>query len=120
MLTLRIIVIIACMAFMVLVCRQVALRHLMLKYSLLWLSLAVMVMLVALFPDIVYSVSSLLGFEAPSNFVFFVAMFFLLAISLSLSVVASRQTDKIKNLVQNLALLEKDIQQAKENTNKKI
>lgn len=105
MLTLRIIVIIICALFVLFVCTQVATRKLLLKYSLIWLTLALLVLLGALFPDVVSSLATLLGFDVTSNFIFFVGLFFLLAICLSLSVVVSRQSIRIKNLVQDLALL---------------
>lgn len=95
-----------CLLFLVCVVWQVKTGRLLLRYALLWLVLAVMVMLSALFPDFVYAVSDVFGFEAPSNFIFLVALFFLLAICLSLSIIVSGQARKIKSLVQSLAILE--------------
>lgn len=111
MLTLRIIIIVACLAFGLFVGTQVASRKLLLRYSLLWLTLAFCVLLGAVFPDAVTFLSEVFGFDIPSNFVFFVGLFFLLAICLSLSVVVSKQSMRIKNLVQNLALLDSDERQ---------
>lgn len=108
MLTLRIITIIACLAFAGFVCIQVARRKLLLRYSLLWLTLALVVLLGAIFPNIVTFLADLFGFDVPSNFIFFFGLFFLLSICLSLSVVVSKQSMKIKNLVQKLALLDND------------
>ena len=61
-------------------------------------------------PQPLYSISSFLGFETPSNFIFFIGLFFLLAISLSLSSIASKQALMIKNLVQEQALLAKKLE----------
>jgi hypothetical protein len=108
--TLRLAIIIACIVFLVAVSRQVAHGKLLLKYSLLWMTLAVASILVALFPGPLFAVSSALGFETPSNFVFFVALFFLLAICLSLSIIASKQALRIKDLVQQEALIEKRLE----------
>lgn len=71
------------------------------------MALTIAILLCALFPQPLYSISSLLGFETPSNFIFFIGLFFLLAISLSLSSIASKQAIMIKNLVQEQALLAK-------------
>lgn len=79
----------------------------MLKYSLLWVALSAVVCLCAIFPEPVYTVAGILGFETPSNFIFVIAIFFLLAISLSLSIIASKQTDYIKTLMQEISLLKK-------------
>lgn len=110
MLAIQIIVVAACVLFMLLVFRQVSAGRLLLRYSLLWLSLAVVTIVVAFFPEPVFSLATLFGFDVPSNFVFFVALFFLMAICLSLSVAVSRQTLRMKDTVQNMALLEKRLQ----------
>lgn len=107
MMVLKIIAVLACLTFMVLVCMQVSKGRLLLRYSLLWLTLALVTIVVSLFPDPVFAIARLVGFDVPSNFLFFMALFFLLAICLSLSVVVSKQAMRMKNLVQNQALLEK-------------
>lgn len=116
MIVLRIIVVVACVAFMLLVCKQVSAGRLLLKYSLLWLTLALVTILASIFPTPVYSLSHFFGFDTPSNFVFFVALFFLLAICLSLSVVVSKQATRMKNLVQSQALLEKKLNMSVESS----
>ncbi len=110
MFVLQIVAIILCVAFFAYVVHLVARERLLLKYSLLWMTLAVASILVALFPGPLFAVSSALGFETPSNFVFFVALFFLLAICLSLSIIASKQALRIKDLVQQEALIEKRLE----------
>lgn len=92
--------------FMVGVCWQVARGSLLLRYSLLWFFLGLATLICAVFPEPVFGLAHLLGFNAPSNFILFVAVFFLLAICLSLSVIVSRQQMKLKDLVQRLALVE--------------
>ena len=109
-LTLRIAIIIVCIVFLAAVSRQVAHGKLLLKYSLLWMTLAVASIVAALFPDPLFTISNALGFEAPSNFIFFTALFFLLAICLSLSIIVSKQATRIKNLVQQEALIEKRLE----------
>ncbi|OUN46640.1 hypothetical protein B5G20_06655 [Collinsella sp. An7] len=112
---LQVIVIVFCVALTCYVFRLVAKEQLLLKYSLLWLVLAVALLVSAVFPDALFTLSNVLGFETPSNFIFFVGLFCLLAIALSLSVIASKQTIKIKNLTQRIALLEFD-----ENTSRSL
>lgn len=108
MLSLQVFVIAVCLVFLVTVVRQIKTGRLLLRYSLLWLFLALVVMLAALFPSGVYVLSDLLGFGTPSNFILFAAVFFLLAISLSLSMIVSKQALKIKGLIQALAILENE------------
>lgn len=98
-----------CLLFLICVVWQVKTGKLLLRYALLWLVLAVVIMLAALFHNCIYPISDMLGFEAPSNFIFLIALFFLLAICLSLSIIVSGQARKIKSLVQNLAILENKV-----------
>ena len=95
-------------AFLVYVLHLVAKGKLLLKYSLLWLVLCLAMLICALFPGVVYVLSDFTGIVAPSNLVFLVGIVILLAISLSLSVVVSKQVLSIKNLTQRIAILEKE------------
>ena len=90
------------------VCIQVAKGRLLLKYSLLWLGLALVACLCAIFPAPLFGLAYLLGFNVASNFVFFLALFFMV-IALSLSIIVSKQQQRTKTLVQELALLEHDL-----------
>lgn len=108
---LRLVVIIVCIIFVVLVFRQVATGKLMLKYSLLWLALALVAFLVAIFPEPIFAFAHFLGFELPLNFIVFIALFFLLTICISLSIVISKQDQRIKTLIQNQAILEKELKE---------
>lgn len=109
MLALQIVAVVLCVVFLAYVSHLVARERLLLKYSLLWMVLAAVILLCAVFPQPLYDFSHVFGFENPSNFIFFIGLFFLLAIALSLSSIASKQTIKIKNLVQEQALLAKRI-----------
>ena len=76
-----------------------------LKYALLWFVLSIILILFACFPSMLTFLSFSLGFELTSNFLFFIAIFFLLLQTLSLSSTVSKQQQAIKNLSQALALL---------------
>lgn len=108
---LSIVVILFAVAFMVGVCMQVAKGRLLLRYSLLWLAMGFFAIIFAIFPRPLFNLAYFLGFNVASNFVLFVAIFFILAVCLSLSVIASKQQMKIKNLVQKTALLEHQVRQ---------
>lgn len=46
------------------------------------------------------------GFEMTANFIYFIGMFCLMVIALSLTVIVSKQAKRINALVQRLALVE--------------
>lgn len=83
--------------------------RLSLKYSFFWLLLSVLILIAAFFPGFIGTVGELLGFVLTTNFVFFLGLFLLLAFSLMLSVVVSKQASSIKNLTQRLAVVEKEL-----------
>ena len=84
--------------------------RLQLKYSLLWLLLCLVMIVVSIWPAPVYRLSSLLGFITPSNFMIVVGMLLMLAILLSLTVIVSWQSGYIRSLVQEVALLKKNLE----------
>ena len=79
------------------------------KYSLLWLALAVGLVVFALFPYVVYVLRDLLDIEMPVNLVFLLMFRFVLVVLLSLSIAISQLADKCKRLTQANAILEKRV-----------
>ena len=108
--TLRASVAAACILLAAYVIKLIVGGKLQLKYSLLWLALALVLVLSALFPQPLCYLSSVMVFATPSNFIFVLGFVFIILIMLSLSLIASKQADAIKNLTQRVALLEKDIE----------
>lgn len=104
--SLRIFTILVSVVFLVFVILMLRRGRYLLKYSLLWFVLGLAGLVCAFFPELVYALSDVLGFETPSNFLLFAADFFLIAFCLSLCGVVSRQSLKIKRLVQHVSLLE--------------
>lgn len=89
--------------------RLVSSKRLLLSYSLLWVFLAIIITLCALFPTPIYLLADAIGIALPSNFIFIIGIICLLVICLSLSVIASKQTAYSKTLVQEVALLHKEV-----------
>lgn len=98
--------------FFVYVIRLVSKGNLSLRYSLFWLALSVAILIAAIFPGFIGAIGEFFGFVLSTNFVFFLGLFLLLAFSLMLSVVATKQAVSIKNLTQRLAIVEKEVNQS--------
>ena len=62
----------------------------------------------AAFPQIAYWFSGLLGFEAPSNFVFLYAIAVLIMREFSMTVKVARMRLRLNSLIQEMALSEKE------------
>ena len=100
--------------FLCVVVRLVLRGKLQLKYSLLWMFLSLAVFVAALFPNLVSKISGLLGIDVTSNFVFLAGFIFMFGICLSLSVIVSWQARDIRSLVQQVALLSKELDDRKQ------
>ena len=116
LIVLQAVVIVLALAFFAYVVHLIIRERLLLKYSLLWMVLTAVIVLCAVFPEPLYAISHLFVFVNPSNFIFLIGLFFLMAIALSHSAIASKQSIMIKNLVQEQALLEKRLREL-ESTN---
>lgn len=79
------------------------------KYSLLWLALAVVLVIFAVYPYVVYVLRDLLDVEMPVNLVFMLMFCFVLLVLLSLSIAVSQLADKCRRLTQANAILEKRV-----------
>ena len=79
--------------------------------TILWFSGAALLLILAIFPRPIIFLTGLTGIETPSNFVFLVLIGFLLFLGLSMSASISRQHNRIKNLVQSVAILENRVEQ---------
>lgn len=106
---LRIFLLAIAIVFLIEVFRLVSAGKLQLKYSLLWMLLSLILIICAVFPGIVSAFSALLGFQAPSNFVFLVSVVGLLGICLSLTVIVSWQARDIRQLIQRVTLIQEDL-----------
>ena len=78
-----------------------------LKYSLLWIFSLFVMLIICIFPDILSFVAHLLGFEIASNALFSFLFTFVILLLISITSIVSKQSEKIKSLIQESALLEK-------------
>ena len=106
---LRIVIMIALIAYFAFIIRLIQNKTLNLKYTLLWFLTGVAILIVMICPQIANVVAELLGIHLPINAVFVIGGLFCLAIILSLTIIVSKQTERIRYLAQQLALLEKEV-----------
>lgn len=102
--TLRVELIVLAIIFLIIVVYNVNKKNLKLKYSLIWILAAAVMVIIALVPELVYKIVKYVGFETSSNFIFFLCFIWLIGMNLSLSVIVSRQSEKIKKIVQDVSL----------------
>ncbi len=75
------------------------------RYTLVWLVTLFLMLIGLLIPNFLEGLSTLLGFEVLSNMVFLFGFFALSAIVFSLTVIVSRQSLKLRLLIQEVSIL---------------
>ena len=83
-------------------------RRLREKYAVLWIIIAVAMLLLGLFPQLLLGLTTLLGVVLPANLLFAMAILLLLGVSLHLSWEQSQAEDEIRRAAEELAILRAD------------
>lgn len=109
--TLRCILIVGIVIYFFVVYRLLKNKRLSLKYSLLWLFMGCMMALFVLFPKLLEILTGILGIVNQMNGLFTVAIAFAFILLMAITSIVSKQSNSIKELVQNNALLEKRIRE---------
>lgn len=86
-------------------------KRLILKYTLLWLLTGVSMGILVIFPNLLTLFSELCGIELPVNALFTFAFVFVAMLLMALTSIVSKQSNRIKDLVQDNALMEKRIRE---------
>lgn len=83
------------------------------KYALVWIFSALIILIVLLTPNLMKTISSLLGFELLSNMLICLFIGILMFITLALTVMISTQKKKVTLLIQEISLLKKELRDKK-------
>lgn len=106
----RVVLLIASVCFLAFVLRLVKKKRLSAKYSLLWIVLSCAGIAAAAFPGWVFWLTDLFGFGLPVNMLFFGCIFFLMAATFSCVSIASDQSGRIRDLIQEVSLLKRRVE----------
>lgn len=80
-------------------------RRLREKYALLWLVIGLAILVLALFPGLLFALADVLGVEVPSNLLFALAVALLIGVTLHLSWELSTAEEEIRRVSEEVALL---------------
>ncbi len=109
--TLRIILIFAVLLYFFIVLLLLKKKALTLKYTLLWILAGFCMGMLVIFPTALRKLTGLLGIANEMYGLFAIALGFVICLLMALTSIVSRQTDKIRRLVQTFALLEKRLRE---------
>ena len=111
---LRITLIIALCCYFILILIFLKKKSLELKYTLLWLLAGVVMAIAVLFPNSLVYFTRMLGIASNMNGLYVLCIGFIMIILMALTSIVSKQTMKIRALIQENAMLEKRIRELEE------
>ncbi len=101
---LTITLIVACVITAIFVLRKIKKSQFKIGDTLYWLFFCLFLLVMSIFPKAVFWVSNLIGFEAPSNFIFVAIIFLLLVKIFLLDARVSKNEEKLTKLSQKYAI----------------
>ncbi|WNX84089.1 DUF2304 domain-containing protein [Agathobaculum sp. NTUH-O15-33] len=109
--TLRVAMLIAIMIYFALLLHLLKKKSLNLKYTLLWILSGILMLLLGIFPQFINWFAGLVGIYEPTNALFAIIFFCIIIILMSLTSIVSKMNEKIKRIIQTIALLEKRVRE---------
>jgi len=106
---LQIIMIAASLLFLIYVIAMLRKRKIELKYTLIWLFTATFFLVIAVFPDLIKTISRLLNIIEPVNTLFLLIIFFMLLIIFTLTIALSRNANRVKALTQEIGIIKMEL-----------
>lgn len=109
--TLRVALFISIGIYFILIFGLLKKGSLSLKYTLAWLFSGVVMLVLTIWPSIIYFFARLVGIQSGMNGLFVAAVGFILIILMTITSIVSGQRNKIKMLTQEIAFLEKRVRE---------
>lgn len=101
---LRLLILLASIVTLFYVLRKIRKAQLQIADALFWVFLSIVFVIMGAFPQVVYFLTRLMGFQAPVNLIFLVMIFILLLKVFSSSIKISQLENKLDSLVQEIAI----------------
>lgn len=105
----RVLLLVLLIATLICLVMQIRRKKLQLQYSMNWLGMLFILIIIAIFPGLLQWLSEISGVELPINLVFFLGFCFVLLIIYSLTSAVSRLSNENKELAQKIALLDEKL-----------
>ena len=101
---LRVVLVIVSLVTVVYVVHKIKRSKLQIEYSLFWIIVSSLILILSIFPRTAYWISGVLGFMSPVNFIFLFMIFILLVHSFYLTNKCSQLENMIHDLTQEIAV----------------
>lgn len=97
------------LAILLIVGRLLLRRSLREKYAVIWIAIALVVLVLGLFPQLLLGLTDALGVQVPANLLFALAIVLLLGVALHLSWELSQAEEEIRRVAEETAILRADL-----------
>ena len=118
--TLRIALSILTIMYLLFIIKSIKSKKLQLSFSIFWIFIAGVMLFALIFPNIIENLSNWLGFELTSNMIFVITIFTSFYLIFNLTIKVSNDNSKIRELIQEISLLKKKVDEKEENRGKNI
>lgn len=105
---LRIILIVVCLLTLIFLIRKIRQAKVQIEDSLFWIFFSAGLLLISIFPQIADFMAKVLGIYSTVNFLFLFIIFILLIKIFNMNIHISQLENRVKELVQKIAIDEKD------------
>ena len=110
----KIFAIIISLALLIFIIELVRRKKLREEYSWLWLLTGTIILILALWYDLLQTITHLIGAGLPTSTLFFLGLVFLILIAIQFSVKVSELNTQVKNLAQDNGLLKNRVEELEE------
>ena len=116
---LQIVLVVAIVCYFIIILHFLKNKALELKYTLLWLFAGVVLLALVIFPELLSWLVHLFGIQSNMNGLYIILISFIIMILMALTSIVSRQSNKMKTLIQEIAILEKRVREIEQRNSKK-
>ena len=109
-LPIRVLLVLGSLCTMLFMLRRIRKAQVQIEDSLFWLLFSAALLVISIWPGIIYRVSHLLGFQSPMSMVYLLIIFVLLIKQFFMTVRISQLDSKLRSLTQKVALNEAERQ----------
>lgn len=117
--TLKIALIVITMIYLYLIISSVNKRKMQSSMSIFWIVTGFLLIVAIAIPNLIESISSLLGFEKASNMIFCLTIFIAFYLIFNLTMLLAKQTNRNTSLIQEVSILKKKIAKMEEKINER-
>lgn len=105
---LRIVLIVSAILLLVYMVKKIRQSKVKIEYTIFWLGFSVVLIIMGVFPQLVYLISDFIGFQSPVNLVFLMIIFVLIVKNFYTTLEISQLENKVDSLTQQIAINQKD------------